>query len=72
MNSNSFWIGFVLSLGLLSACSKTGHDDDCLDWPEIRIVKVADHVSRMGSAYIDCNKIIRSGDYFYFDYLSEN
>ena len=72
MNSNSFWIGFVLSLGLLSACSKTGHDDDCLDWPEIRIVKVADHVSRMGSAYIDCNKIIRSGDYFYFVYLSEN
>ena len=69
MNSNSFWIGFVLSLGLLSACSKTGHDDDCLDWPEIRIVKV---VSRMGSAYIDCNKIIRSGDYFYFVYLSEN
>jgi len=34
MNSNSFWIGFVLSLGLLSACSKTGHDDDCLDWPD--------------------------------------
>jgi hypothetical protein len=26
----------------------------------------------MGSAYIDCNKIVRLGDYFYFVYLSEN
>lgn len=68
-----FEISFIVFvLGLLPACSKTNHNDDHGDLPEIKIVKVADHVSRMGSAYIDCNKIVRLGDYFYFVYLSAN
>lgn len=62
----------VFILGLFAACSKTSHDNYHNYQPEIKIIKIADHVSRMGSAYIDCNKIIRFGDYFYFVYLSES
>lgn len=57
---NLFLMTFIVFvLGLLSACSKTNHNDDHHDLSEIKIIKVAEHVSRMGSAYIDCNKIVK-------------
>lgn len=63
---------FMGMIFFLSCSSNTRHTEDTFLLPEMKVVKVADNGCRMATAYIDCNKIVSAGEYFYFVYLAFN